>query len=61
MSFQQAVFHSVPLIIIPFTYDQVFNARSANKIGFGIHLELAEMNLENFSEAIEQLIPENNR
>ena len=56
MSFQQSVFHGVPVIINPFGGDQTQNARTAEKLGFGIHLEVSEITLEKFTATIHELI-----
>ena len=37
-SIQEAVYHKVPLIILPFIVDQPINARKAQSEGFAIHL-----------------------
>jgi len=56
MSFQQSVFHGVPLIIMPFWNDQIYNARSSSKRGFGIHLEISEMTEESLTGAVNELL-----
>lgn len=56
MSFQQAIHHAVPMVVIPVWWDQPANARSAVHHGVGIHLELSEMTTESLHSALHQII-----
>ncbi|CAG7815010.1 unnamed protein product, partial [Allacma fusca] len=56
MSLQQAVFHGVPVLVIPGFGDQPLNARTVANKGFGIYLEFADVTVKTFSESIRQII-----
>ncbi|CAG7822990.1 unnamed protein product, partial [Allacma fusca] len=56
MSFQQSVFHGVPVVVVPGFGDQPFVAKSAVHHEFGIYLELSDITLETFSGAIRQIL-----
>lgn len=56
MSFQQAIYHAIPMIIIPIWWDQPAMARSAVHHGVGIHLELSEITLESLESALQQIV-----
>ncbi|CAG7734933.1 unnamed protein product, partial [Allacma fusca] len=56
MSSQQAIFHAVPLVVLPVVYDQPYNAFRAKHHGIGIHLELSELTEENFREAVIRIV-----
>ncbi|CAG7667813.1 unnamed protein product, partial [Allacma fusca] len=56
MSFQQSVFHGVPVVVVPGFGDQPVVARSVVHHGIGIYLELSDITLETFSGAIRQIL-----
>ena len=56
MSYQQAIFHGVPVLVIPIAFDQPFNAMKAKHHGIGVHLELSEITAETFQSAIFRLL-----
>jgi UDP:flavonoid glycosyltransferase YjiC (YdhE family) len=56
MSYQQAVFHGVPLIAVPMWADQNYAAHSAEYHGNGINLELADINKETLTEALHEIL-----
>ena len=55
-SIQEAVYHKVPLIILPFIVDQPINARKAQSEGFAIHLEWQKLTEDVFYDAIQQIL-----
>ena len=55
MSLQQAIFHAVPVIILPIVFDQPFNAKKVVAHGIGIHLELSELTAQILKEALIKL------
>ncbi|CAG7831244.1 unnamed protein product [Allacma fusca] len=56
ISYQQAVFHGVPLIVVPVWGDQGYVARTAEYHGIGIHLELADITEETLKKALSDLL-----
>lgn len=56
MSFQQAIYHAIPMIVIPVWWDQPALARSAVHHGVGFHLELSEITRESFQLALQEII-----
>lgn len=56
MSFQQAIYHAVPMIVVPVWSDQPAIARSVVHHGVGIHLELSEITQESFRFALHEII-----
>ena len=56
MSYQQAIYHAVPLVVIPIVFDQPFNAVKAKHHGIGIHLELSELTAESLRNAVFRLL-----
>ncbi|KAG4067736.1 hypothetical protein HA402_005508 [Bradysia odoriphaga] len=56
MSFQQAIYHAVPMIIIPIWWDQPALARLAVHYGVGIHLELSELTEKSLKSALYEII-----
>ncbi|CAG7786636.1 unnamed protein product, partial [Allacma fusca] len=56
MSFQQAAFHGVPMIVVPMWGDQNFAASSAVYRENGIHLELADINKESLTQAFQEIL-----
>lgn len=56
MSFQQAIHHAIPMIVIPVWWDQPPMARSAAHHGVGFHLELSEITQESFQFALHEII-----
>lgn len=56
MSFQQAIYHAVPMIVIPVWWDQPSSARSAVRHEVGLHLELSEITLESLQFALHELV-----
>ena len=55
VSMQQAIFHGVPLIIMPVNGDQTFNAKRAKKVGNGIELEFHGITVKILKDAIQNL------
>lgn len=55
MSTQQAIFHAVPMVVVPIVFDQPFNARKIRHHGIGIHLELSEITTDTFRDAVMRL------
>ncbi|CAG7720745.1 unnamed protein product [Allacma fusca] len=56
MSYQQAVFHGVPVIVVPVWGDQGHVAQVAEYHGIGIHLELIDISNGTFTVALNQLL-----
>jgi glucuronosyltransferase len=56
MSFQQATFHGVPMIVVPIWGDQTFVAHSVEYQGNGIHLELTDINTETLTAAFRDIL-----
>ncbi|KAK9891161.1 hypothetical protein WA026_013478 [Henosepilachna vigintioctopunctata] len=56
LSIIEAIHHAVPVLGIPFYEDQRINIVSAVRQGYAIHLELDDLNDENFSFAVNDLI-----
>ncbi|CAG7724100.1 unnamed protein product, partial [Allacma fusca] len=56
ISYQQAMFHGVPLIVIPAWGDQGYVGRVAEYHGVGIFLELADVTYETFTKALHELL-----
>ncbi|CAG7786638.1 unnamed protein product [Allacma fusca] len=56
MSFQQASYHGVPIIVVPIWSDQNYVAHSAVYQGTGLHLELSEITGETLTTAIRQIL-----
>ncbi|CAG7786639.1 unnamed protein product [Allacma fusca] len=56
MSFQQAIYHGVPMIVVPVWWDQPSMARIAMELGVGIHLELSEITRDSFRDALTNII-----
>ncbi|XP_057376045.1 UDP-glycosyltransferase UGT5-like [Daphnia carinata] len=55
-SIQEAVYHKVPLIILPVFIDQPLNAKKAEDDGFAIHLDWNNLTEEILFNAIEQIL-----
>lgn len=56
MSFQQAIFHAVPMIVIPVWWDQPILARNAARHEVGFHLELSEITRETLQFALHEIL-----
>lgn len=56
MSFQQAIYHAVPMIVIPIWNDQPGLARSAAHHGVGFHLELSEITQKSLQFALHEIL-----
>jgi len=56
LSNQEAVFHKVPLIVIPILWDQPFNAQKIHNDGYGILLEWNNLSEEVLFYAIQEIL-----
>lgn len=56
MSFQQAIYHAVPMIVIPVWWDQPALAKIAVHHGVGFHLELSEITQESLQFALHEIM-----
>lgn len=56
MSFQQAIYYAIPMIVIPVWWDQPALARSAVRHGVGIHLELSEITQESLQFSLHEIM-----
>ncbi|CAG7831702.1 unnamed protein product [Allacma fusca] len=56
ISYQQAVFNGVPLIVVPVWGDQGYVAKTAEYHGIGIQLELADITEETLTKALSDLL-----
>ena len=52
----EAVYHGVPVLTIPLTGDQKFNAIQAHSRGFGLMIEMKDMNEPDLYDALTELI-----
>lgn len=55
-SVQESIYHSKPIIVIPFYFDQFINARWAHESGYGIELPFSEFTQSRFKSAIESIL-----
>ncbi|KAL5273451.1 UGT2A1 family protein [Megaselia abdita] len=55
-SFQETVFHAVPIVGIPIYGDQVHNIASAVHKGIGVHLDYGNITEESLKEAIKEVV-----
>lgn len=56
MSFQQAIYHAIPMIVIPVWWDQPALARSVVRHGVGFHLELSELTQISLQFALNEIM-----
>lgn len=56
MSTFETVYHAKPVIGIPILADQRFNMRLAEKYEYGIKLDYKDLNEENFSRVINEIL-----
>lgn len=56
MGTQEAVYHGVPLLYLPFGLDQKANARKAEREGSGLNLRWAHLTEQVLYDAINKLI-----
>ncbi|CAG9811998.1 unnamed protein product [Chironomus riparius] len=55
-SMEESIDREVPLIVIPFAFDQSANALRVQKLGIGILLDITTINKEKLKAAIEEII-----
>lgn len=53
---QEAVYHGVPLIVLPVFADQPLNARKAHRDGYAIHLDWESLTERSFHDAIQRVL-----
>lgn len=58
LSIQEAVYHGVPFVAIPFWGDQEYNIASAVRNGFAIKLDYFDISDETFYNSVMQLLTE---
>jgi len=56
LSTQEAVYHGVPIIGIPFFADQDVNMESAQNMGFGLKLEIIDITADQIHTAIQTVL-----
>ena len=56
VSMNEAVLHGVPLLVIPFLFDQGYNAKRAMEHGWGMSLEKNKLSTETLHEALTVLL-----
>ena len=56
LSFQEAIYHAVPLLCLPFGNDQKGQASKAEREGFGIKMDWNDFKEEQLNEALNKLI-----
>ncbi|PSN52144.1 hypothetical protein C0J52_06460 [Blattella germanica] len=56
MSFQEAVYHAVPILGIPFFGDQKYNVKKITEANIGIHLPFQETTKETLLNAINKIL-----
>ena len=55
LGFQEAIYHSVPMLLLPFGNDQRANAAKARREGLGLKLDWHQINEQKIINAINQL------
>ncbi|KAJ4429683.1 hypothetical protein ANN_21884 [Periplaneta americana] len=55
-SFQEAVYHGVPLLAIPIFGDQIYNAKKIEDAGIGIRLSFSELTKDILLKAINEIL-----
>ncbi|PSN34572.1 UDP-glucuronosyltransferase 2B18, partial [Blattella germanica] len=55
-SFQEAVFHAVPVLGIPFIVDQNFNAKKIQDSGIGVKLSFVDVTKESLTQSINEIL-----
>ena len=58
LSTQEAIYHGVPLIVIPIFGDQDMNMRQAENAGYSLTLEIMNFTQEGLQHKIDRLINE---
>ncbi len=53
---QEAIYHAIPLLCLPFGNDQIANAKKATREGFGISLDWSTLNEDTLHDSLTQLI-----
>lgn len=53
---QEAIYHGVPILGLPFGQDQFANLNRAVDDGYGLKLEWKDLNKETFGKAIDELL-----
>ena len=56
LGFQEAIYHAVPMLMLPFGNDQVSNAAKARREGFGLKLDWKDIDEPKISRALNLLI-----
>ena len=56
IGFQEAIYHAVPMLMLPFGNDQVSNSAKARREGFGLKLDWNDVDELRISGALSQLI-----
>jgi len=56
LSIQEAVFHGVPEVVIPFFFDQYLNGERMVEHGVGLRLNYADFDLATFKKHIETVL-----
>ena len=56
LGFQEAIYHSVPMLLLPFGNDQVANAAKARREGFGLKLEWKDIDEIKLRDSLMKLI-----
>lgn len=56
LSIQEAVYHAVPFVAIPFWGDQEYNIASAIKNGYALQLNYFDINEETFYNSVMEVL-----
>lgn len=56
LGFQEAIYHAVPMLLLPFGNDQVSNAAKARREGFGLRLDWKDIDENKLKDVFTQLI-----
>lgn len=56
LGFQELIYHGIPVLCLPFGYDQRTNADRAVREGFGLKLNWDQINKDNLRAALKQLL-----
>ena len=54
--FQESIYHSVPMLMLPFGNDQKSNAAKARREGFGLKLDWHDIDEEKITSALTRLL-----
>lgn len=60
-SVMEALFAGTPLLIVPLSNDQPWQAQLVTQRGVGIHIERKALNVENCTDALAQLLPKQSK